>query len=673
MVRLDSLYRTQISDVRNLYVNTPDGAQIPLKEVANISYQPGPMQISRDNTNRRTYVGINVRGRDIESLVKEIQQKLDTQLELPAGYYIRYGGAFENLERATNRLELVVPIALALIFILIYFALRSIRQTLMIYMAIPLAAIGGVFSLWLRGMPFSISAGVGFIVLFGVAVLNGLVLINGLNDLKEEGKNNLNDRIRQGTRRRIRPILLTALTDILGFLPMAISTTSGAEVQRPLATVVIGGLMTSTLLTLFILPILYNWMETKRLSFNKNLAAFSIIFLGLPVLVMAQEKPITKDITLENAIGKALENYPMIQAKKLEVQRQKALKKTAWDLGRTQVFTGGEELIEGQGVYTNVGIQQQQIDVLGIGAKSKAQSRRIALAETALDLSEKELTREVSLAFSKVYVKQEQLIWWEKLDTLFQEFSRAAKLRYEAEATSKLEWLAAKNKVQQVTIHLEQAKRDYQIALQQFNLWWENDTLFTAKVGNVKSLTELEKTGKGQTSFHPLLQSAKIEVGLAHSEVRVAGKDLLPTLSAQYGLQEVGGQSGYRAFQLGINIPLAFGPQQGRLQAAKVREAQAKQEFLQSQLRFKTTIQNLQEEYLKWKSSWRYYQNEALPLAEEQQKGAIMAYRNGAIDYVTFLQHTRDAMEVELGSWETLDQFLQSKFQLEFYLEPTKP
>src|SRR5690606_18208521 len=187
-----------------LYINTPNGVQIPLKEVANISYKPGPMQISRDNTNRRINVGVNVRGRDVKSLVEEIQQKLNAELELPAGYYIRYGGAFENLERATSRLQIVVPIALFLIFILIYFALGSLSQTAMIYMAIPLAAIGGVFSLWLRDMPFSISAGIGFIVLFGVAVLNGLVLISGWNELKEEGVTDLGERIKQGARRRIR-------------------------------------------------------------------------------------------------------------------------------------------------------------------------------------------------------------------------------------------------------------------------------------------------------------------------------------------------------------------------------------------------------------------------------------------------------------------------------------
>jgi cobalt-zinc-cadmium resistance protein CzcA len=264
VVRLKEDYRNDLDDIQNLWVPLPNGGKLPLRELATIGYRSGPMQISRDNTNRRTYVGINVRGRDVQSVVNDIKRELDASLILPAGYYLRYGGTFENLERATQYLKVLVPIALGLIFILIFFALGSLRQTIMIYVAIPMAAIGGVFSLWLRDMPFSISAGVGFIVLFGVAVLNGLVLINSWNDLAQENAQlSLMERIIEGAKGRIRPIMLTALTDILGFLPMAISTSAGAEVQQPLATVVIGGMLSATLLTLFVLPILYRIFEPK--------------------------------------------------------------------------------------------------------------------------------------------------------------------------------------------------------------------------------------------------------------------------------------------------------------------------------------------------------------------------------------------------------------------------
>lgn len=386
VVRLKAENRTSINDIQNLFINLPSGAQIPLKELANISYEPGPMQISRDNTNRRTYVGINIRGRDVKSVVEDIQVRLDEQFELPPGYFLRYGGAFENLERASNRLQTVVPIALLLIFILIYFALKSFPQTLMIYLAIPMATIGGVFALWLRDMPFSISAGVGFIVLFGVAVLNGLVMISGLNELKEEGVTNLRDRIAEGTKRRIRPIMLTALTDILGFLPMAISSSAGAEVQRPLATVVIGGLLTSTLLTLFILPIFYQWVEKRserKVKLNPNYVTATAIVCLLFTIPSAKAQEVASrmdttivqqesypEIVLDSAVTMARQSYPSLQTGKLEIQRQNVLKASAYDLGSTQLFTGGEEIASGQGIYTLIGIGQQNIDLLSIGAKS---------------------------------------------------------------------------------------------------------------------------------------------------------------------------------------------------------------------------------------------------------------------------------------------------------------
>ena len=264
VVRLSEENRKSIEDLKGLLIDLSDGTQIPISEVAEISYQPGPMQISRDNTFRRTSVGVNVRGRDVESVVNDIQQKIDAELKLPAGYYVTYGGEFENLQEAKSRLSIVVPIALFLIFILLYFALNSLKQSIMIYIAIPLSAIGGVLALWLRGMPFSISAGVGFIVLFGVAVLNGLVLVNRFNTLKAEGVMDISQRILQGTRERIRPIMLTAVTDILGFMPMAFSTSAGAEVQQPLATVVIGGMLSATFLTLIVLPVLYSIVERKE-------------------------------------------------------------------------------------------------------------------------------------------------------------------------------------------------------------------------------------------------------------------------------------------------------------------------------------------------------------------------------------------------------------------------
>ncbi len=256
-VRLDTASRKDIGDVGDLFIPLPSGNRIPLRQVAKVEFREGPAQISRDNTHRRIFVGFNVRGRDVESVVHEIQKKIANQVKLPPGYYITYGGQFENLVAAKQRLSLAVPAALMLIFVLLFFTFKSLKQGLMIFSAIPLSAIGGVFALWLRDMPFSISAGVGFIALFGVAVLNGIVLISTFNQLEKDGITDIIERVMKGTRIRLRPVLMTAFVASLGFLPMAISGRAGAEVQRPLATVVIGGLISATALTLIVLPIFY--------------------------------------------------------------------------------------------------------------------------------------------------------------------------------------------------------------------------------------------------------------------------------------------------------------------------------------------------------------------------------------------------------------------------------
>jgi len=261
VVRLADSYRHNIDNVRNLLVSVPGGGLVPLRELAQVEYTKGPAKISRDNTHRRVVVSVNVRNRDLESVVKDIQKILDSKLRLPAGYYVEYGGQFENLRNARKRLLVAVPVALALIFIFLHFAFHSLKDAILVYTAVPLSVIGGILMLWFRGMPFSISAAVGFIALFGVAVLNGIVLIEHLKELKDEGVENLRERIMRATRDRLRPVLLTASAAAMGFLPMAISTSAGAEVQRPLASVVIGGLITSTLLTMIALPLLYAVFE----------------------------------------------------------------------------------------------------------------------------------------------------------------------------------------------------------------------------------------------------------------------------------------------------------------------------------------------------------------------------------------------------------------------------
>lgn len=306
VIRLQKHYRKDIDNIRNLQVPLPNGEQIPLNELAEIKFDEGPAKISRDNTHRRVVVSVNVRNRDLQSVVKDIQTKIDKNITLEPGNYISYGGQFENLKNATNRLMFAVPIALLLIFIFLHFAFKSLKDAVMIFTAVPLATVGGVLFLWMRGMPFSVSAGIGFIALFGIAVLNGIVLIEHLKELQHGGMKDMRELILKGTKDRLRPVILTAAAAALGFLPMAVSTGSGAEVQRPLATVVIGGLITSTLLTMIALPLLFEIFDSVtgiQLWPLKFIRKTKPLVIGLVLLTFsAVSFRQTKQISPEDAI-----------------------------------------------------------------------------------------------------------------------------------------------------------------------------------------------------------------------------------------------------------------------------------------------------------------------------------------------------------------------------------
>src|ERR1035437_3874600 len=281
VVRLDKDYRQNLDDVKNISVALPNGGQIPFEQIASIEIKSGPAQVSREDAKRRITIGFNVRNRDVQSVIADVTKQIDSNVKLPTGYYVKYGGQFENLQAAKARLAIAVPVALLLIFVLLFFTFHSVKQALLIYTAVPMSVIGGIFALWLRGMNFSISAGVGFIALFGIAVLNGIVLIAEFNRLeKEEGILDITERVLKGLHTRLRPVIMTAAVASLGFLPMALSNSAGAEVQKPLATVVIGGLISATFLTLIILPafyILFSSTKFRNLFKRKSMKTLSII------------------------------------------------------------------------------------------------------------------------------------------------------------------------------------------------------------------------------------------------------------------------------------------------------------------------------------------------------------------------------------------------------------
>ncbi|WP_224994281.1 CusA/CzcA family heavy metal efflux RND transporter [Cesiribacter sp. SM1] len=679
VVRLQESLRQQQGTLENLYVTLPNGSQVPLKEVAQINYEPGPMQIGRENTSRRTYVGINVRGRDVKSLVEEIQQRLDDELQLPAGYYIRYGGAFENLERATARLQIVVPVALLLIFMLIFFALGSFKQAMIIFMAIPLAAIGGVLALWLRDMPFSISAGVGFIVLFGVAVLNGLVLINSLNELKEEGVADLQERILGGTTRRIRPILLTASTDILGFLPMALSTSAGAEVQRPLATVVIGGLLTATLLTLFVLPVLYQWLERRRGNGSSMIGApagaailLLMLIMAAPAATQAQELPVKDSVSLEEALALARDKYPALKAAALEVERQQALQKGSLQLGSTQIFTGGEELGNANGgVYTLIGIGQQDIDVFSTGARKKLQQEQTSVSLRQQALVEQQILQEVRQTFWQAYVAQQQLQLALDLDSLYGEFKRAAQIRYEVMATGKLELLTAQTEYSQVLAMRAQAQAAFRAALVRLTQYTGTPIEGVVVPGELP-LPPATELPDSLPAAIPQLAVASAQKSAAEAQNQLLKRERLPDLNLQAGLQQVDGERGFYTYQAGISFPLLNRSQKAQARAAGIQVEIQEQNLQQQQLQVRATYQQLLLEYSSLYQLYLNYQTEVLPQLQEQVQAVRFAYQEGAIDYIALNQNLQGVARMRQAYLQTLEQLLQAHAQLQLYIPQSR-
>ncbi|WP_339724765.1 CusA/CzcA family heavy metal efflux RND transporter [Maribacter stanieri] len=681
VIRLAKEFRQDINSLKNLYIDLPNGAQVPLKEVADISYKPGPMQISRDNTSRRISVGVNVRGRDVKSMVEEIQQKLETEVKLPPGYFVTYGGSFENLQRASDRLMIVVPIALFLIFILLYFALSSFSQSLMIYMAVPLAAIGGIFALLIRGMPFSISAGVGFIVLFGVAVLNGLVLINKFNELKESGMTDLKKRIYEATHERLRPILLTATAAIMGFIPMAISTSGGAEVQRPLATVVIGGLLTATFLTLVVLPVLYYWLESRKekkdnggyVSYVKKSTTVIIVLLSLGGFLTsnsatAQNSQMAQTITLEEAISMAKENYPSLKESQALIEREQAMEGTSFDLGSTSLYTGREDQGLQQGILRTYGVQQGNIDLLSGFSKNKFYKERVKLGKKFYAVNEQQLIRNVMQAYDLINYNKAQLRFAEQLDSIYANFRTAAELRYDTGETGKLEFIAASSEYQQIQVLRQQAYDDIEIAKRALKQYLGIEQEIETVNLTYEPMDFLANLDSASAVNNPLLQYAMQNTEVSKANIGVEKSEFLPKFSISYDKLKYNDVSGFSAYQAGISIPLWFFPQKSRVKAAKADAMVAENQYLEQKAMTESRVSQLLKSLEKIKKTLSYYEEGALLLAEQQIATAELASKEGEIDYVNYITILNSAIRIKQNHLQYINQYNQQTIDLQYQL-----
>jgi cobalt-zinc-cadmium resistance protein CzcA len=674
--------------VRRLFIATPTGQQVPLEQVATVELREGPNQIQRDDARRYISVAFNVRGRDVESVVQELQEVLNQQLKLAPGYYITYGGQFENLRAATSRLMVAVPVALLLILVLLYFTFRSISQSVLIFSAIPLSAIGGVVALWLRDMPFSISAGVGFIALFGVAVLNGIVLIGQFNHLKEDGETNLLRRIRLGTEARLRPVLMTATVASLGFLPMALAQSSGAEVQRPLATVVIGGLVSATLLTLLVLPVLYYLLEhraerkTPRPKADKALplGAAIVLLLLIDSSAHAQQSGV---FTSAQAVQQALLANGTVQAAQRSLAAQQALQRTAYDIGRTSLQAGYGQI--------NSPFKDNSLNISHSVSppgyyRSQAQLLQAQVGSRELQLTQvqAELRREVRLSYEAAAYARTRMQVLLGQDSVYQEFLRAARLRFKTGESARLEPATAMLQQGEIRNQLQQARTDYQIALRQLQALLQvpqpvaiadsvlrplplspppTDTAALVNTPEGRVLQQQLAERRAETQLEQARGLPEVVLGYTNQSLRGSYDKPDGTRSPVYGPADR-----FHSVHAGVALPLLRGPQKARVQAARLQEQAASATYQRFRAQVAARLQELQMRRKEQQERLLFYEQVGLPQAAVVTRLATRAFKAGETSYSDYLLSLDRARQARLNYLDLVLQHNQTVVELEYLL-----
>lgn len=665
VVRLDSTYRTSLNDVADLYIPSSNGNQIPLSQVATVSFKEGPVQISREDGKRRIVIGFNVRGRDVESVVKEIQQKLALpKYKLPQGYYTTYGGTFENLQQASARLRIAVPVALLLIFLMLYFTFNSLKQAALIYTAIPMSAIGGVFALLIMGMPFSISAGVGFIALFGVAVLNGIVLISTFNQLQKEGMEDVVQRVMEGTKIRLRPVLMTATVASLGFLPMALSHGAGAEVQRPLATVVIGGLITATFLTLVVLPCLYVIFSAKR---NRKVKLLKIVTVVLILLISSTALHAQQRIEAGAAVDTALKNNLQFTVNKAEINRAGLVVKTANEIPKTGVFAENEDLrpSDHKGIL-KVGVSQTMPWPGLYKARKDYFTQQLKYYELNTAALNAAVKKDVQTAYYELWYLQDKLLLYQRLDSIYTSLYKAAELRVKAGEAAGLDKIAAEARMKELQAILQQNATDMQVQQQQLMLLLnKNEYLLPVN----QPLEKLQLSTASKDSVHPLLALQQQNINIASSNINVQKNLNKPEFSGRIFSQRLwGAKDPYTGFSVTAAIPL-FGKSAYQ---NKIKAANAEMDMQQKQLGWQTQQLQTQRktaltEIEKKQVLLRFYESTGLKQADEIIKAASLSYRAGEISFAELSQFLGQAIDTKKNYLEALNQYNQAVIYFNYY------
>ncbi|MDX2284255.1 MAG: CusA/CzcA family heavy metal efflux RND transporter [Bacteroidia bacterium] len=659
VVRLNPAARSRLEDVRSLFVRLPAGGQVPLEAVADIRFEEGPLLISRSKTKRQITIGVNVRGRDVESLVQEIEAKLNQGLKLPPGYSVMYGGEFENLQSARERLSIAVPGVLLLIFALLFLTFGSLRQALMIFSAIPFAAVGGIWALWLRGMPFSISAGVGFIALFGVAVLNGIVMIGYINYLEQTGMQNLMRRVVTGALTRLRPVIMTAAVASLGFLPMALSRSAGAEVQRPLATVVIGGLVSSTLLTLIVLPVLYTLTAPGQRRRRPNAAAPAAVLL---MLLLAGGSLRAQPAGLDSALARMEANHPDLLAGRLAVQEIEASRMTAYDLPafRVQWQRGQINTLLNDNYF---GLEQDLGQPLVWQPQRRLIRQSAAVQAEALAQRRRELRAELTRSWLEWVWTWNRVQLQERQAALLDSAARIAEARQTAGSAPQLDRLSARRRASTEQLRSSALRAELagiEAALRALAADGAPVQPAAQPLRAAGAFLEASAAALSQ----PALGLYEQWAALRQQEIAVERARLSPGLSLGYFNQQIEQVNGFQGLSLSLSVPLWFAPQQARIQAARLRSGQADAQLQSRRLALDAEIFRLRTDASRLRSELARYEAELLPQAEAIEQQALIRYRSGETDFVYFVFAAEESLAIRQSYLDALMQYYRSLIHL---------
>ena len=663
VVRLD---QEKVADLNldKLFVRSGEGIQIPVSEVATIDLVNGPLQINRDATKRRIVIGVNVRGADIQQVVQEIQKTLDRNIKLKPGYYFDYGGQFENLQNAINTLLIVVPVALMLILLLLFFAFKNVTYTLVVFSTVPLSLIGGILALWLRGLPFSISAGVGFIALFGVAVLNGILMINHFNDIHKQTMYPLstNRVIARGTPHLLRPVFLTGLVASLGFVPMAVATSAGAEVQRPLATVVIGGLIVSTVLTLLVIPVFYKIVGSAAVwkrAYSGKKFFFLLLLALLPIPMKAQQV-----VTLEQAIELAKQNHPRLKTAAAAVRQAKAGRGEVLELAPTEFGYSWGQLNGEIKKDKQWEVNQNLGSLLTPFYKNVLVNRQIATGTFYHRIVEKEVVAEVKRAWAYYLYAYNLRSLYHDQNQWAEELQRIGELRYQQGEITLLEKNMAATMAADLKNRLFQSQEEEKLALARLN-WacYAGQPIVPADTALVQFPADIETP----TYSEAHLKYFQSQAGEAKAQLNVERSRFFPELSLGYVRQDILPLKGLNSWMVGVSFPIYFLPRHSKVKQAKATafiartEAEANTRNLYNKV--SEAIANLRRQ----SESLHYYTSSALKEADELMKVAALQLRHSETDITEFIQAVNVARDIRRGYIETVYQYNIAALEYELF------